>query len=81
MKTYGKILTLALGILSMLLTGVTFINWIYNESYQLFLYDLKNGFADNRIYVVAFIGLLLLIILGEVYLDGVYLEKFMFVLQ
>lgn len=55
---------MALGILSMLLTGVTFINWIYNESYQLFLYDLKNGFADNRIYVVAFIGLLLLIILG-----------------
>lgn len=68
MKTYVKALTLALGILSMFLTGITFINWIYSESCQLFLYDLKNGFVDNRIYLAILIILILLTILG----GGIY---------
>lgn len=66
MKIYVKALTLVLGILSMALVGITFLNWIYNESCQLFLYDLKTGFTNNRIYMEAFIFLLFLIILGGV---------------
>lgn len=68
MKTYVRALTLMVGILSMFLMGITFINWIYSESCQLFLYDFKNGFADNRTYLAALIILIFLTILG----GGVY---------
>ncbi len=63
MKIHVKAFTLALGILSMLLTGITFLNWIYSESCQLLQYDLKNGFVDNRIYLAVLIILIFLIIL------------------
>ena len=68
MKTYTKIVSVALGILSMLLIGITAINVLYRESCQLFVYDIKNRFADNKMYLAAsFIWLLLIILGGGLY--------------
>lgn len=65
METYAKALTFVLGSVSMFLTGITFINWVYSESCPLFLYDLNSGFVDNRMYLAAFITLIFFIILAE----------------
>ena len=64
MKTIVKIVTLILGILALFLLGATLINAVYNETYQLLLYDVRIKFQDNRGYVAAFIILLFLTVWG-----------------
>lgn len=45
MKQRKTQVTIVLTILAIILSGVTVINWHWNESWKLFWYDLKNGFS------------------------------------
>jgi hypothetical protein len=63
-----KAITWILGILSVIVLGITLINLICDESYSLLMYDIKNKFADNMVYVVFFVLLIFIVVWG----GGVY---------
>lgn len=68
MKLIVKVLTLILGILAIIATGVKQIAIQYDVSYELLLYDIKSGFVDNASCAQDFNAMIIWIVLvGVVY--------------
>lgn len=72
-----KAITWILGILSVIVLGITLINLICDESYSLLMYDIKNKFADNMVYVVFFVLLIFIVVWGGGYIGGFYVEAYL----